>query len=358
MAILQPGDYPIDASSCDGTQLAAILNRTAAVIETLSLKSSTAPPAQPTAGSLWFDTSVTPPALKIWNGAAWLPVGGASAPTSSTTPPASASTGTFWFDTTTTPPTLKIWDGSAWRAVGHATITVGNATLAGGTIGSPVGIGAAWTALTPKPTSDVVIASYAGAAYAKIGSGGSDADWVALGSSTVFATANEITTGSENRKAIAPDQLRAVTLVAPSATPTNDANKFIRLNPQGKIDPGFLQVGGVVIRPAVDPTAAPPATPVQGDLHFASAGGVVHTGYGFPPGTTAKSGDSFLYDGAAWHLIPNEVDLNAYLPLAGGTMAATTSKITWPAATAAAPETYIQLSGGHIDGSILDAGLF
>jgi hypothetical protein len=358
MAILQPGDYPIDPSSCDGTQLAAILNRTAAVIETLSLKSSTSPPAQPTAGSLWFDTSVTPPALKIWNGAAWLPVGGASAPPSSTTPPASASTGTFWFDTNTTPPTLKIWDGSAWRAVGHATITVGNATLAGGTIGSPVGIGAAWTALTPKPTADVVIASYAGAAYAKIGSGGSDADWVALGSSTVFATANEITTGSESRKAIAPDQLRAVTLVAPSATPTNDANKFIRLNPQGKIDPGFLQVGGVVIRPAVDPTAAPPATPVQGDLHFTSAGGVIHTGYGFPAGTTAKSGDSFLYDGAAWHLIPNEVDLNAYLPLAGGTMAATTSKITWPTATAAAPETYLELAGGQISNGIIDAGIF
>jgi hypothetical protein len=328
------------------------------VLDNQSLTSASAAPASPTRGALWFDTSVTPPALKIWNGAAWLPVGGASAPTSSTTPPASASTGTFWFDTNTTPPTLKIWDGSAWRAVGHATITVGNATLAGGTIGSPVGIGAAWTALTPKPTSDVVIASYAGSAYAKIGSGGSDADWVALGSSTVFATANEITTGSENRKAIAPDQLRAVALVAPSATPTNDANKFIRLNPQGKIDPGFLQVGGVVIRPAVDPTAAPPATPVQGDLHFASAGGVVHTGYGFPPGTTAKSGDSFLYDGAAWHLIPNEVDLNAYLPLAGGTMAATTSKITWPAATPAAPETYLELAGGQISNGIIDAGLF
>jgi hypothetical protein len=357
-SIFQAGDWPCDANVDTGTTLAEKLNRMITVLDAQGLSTSTVAPASPTAGALWFDSSASPPVLKIFNGTTWLPVGGASAPTSSTAPPASASTGTFWFDTNTTPPTLKIWDGSAWRAVGHATITVGNATLAGGTIGSPVGIGAAWTALTTKPTSDVVIASYAGAAYAKIGSGGSDADWVALGSSTVFATANEITTGSENSKAIAPDQLRAVTLVAPSATPTNDANKFIRLNPQGKIDPGFLQVSGVTVRSAVDPTAAPPATPVQGDLHFASAGGVIHTGYGFPPGTTAKSGDSFLYDGTAWHLIPNEVDLNAYLPLAGGTMAATTSKITWPAATAAAPETYLQLSGGHIEGSIVDAGTF
>jgi hypothetical protein len=358
MAILQPGDYPIDANVCTGTQLAEILNRTAAVIETLSLKSSTVAPTQPTAGSLWFDTSATPPVLKIWNGAAWVAVGGASAPTSSTTPPATASTGTFWFDTSTTPAVLKVWDGSAWRAVGHATITVGNVTLAGGAVGSPIGIGTAWDALTSKPTSDIVIASYAGSAYAKIGTGSSDTDWVALGSSTVFATANEITTGSESRKAIAPDQLRAVTLVTPSATPTNDANKFIRLNTQGKIDPGFLQVGALTLRAAIDPTAAPPVSPVQGDAHFASVAGVAHAGYGFPANTNIKVGDCFIYDGTTWYLLANELDLNAYLPLAGGTMAATTSRITWPAATAASPEIYLDLSGGQISNGIIDAGTF
>jgi hypothetical protein len=261
--------------------------------------------------------------------------------------------------TPTGTPEFWSYDGANWRQINPpSVVTTANIALPGGTAGSATGIGAAYTALTSKPTASVVVASFAGTSYIKTGAGGADTDWASLGSAASYATAAEINTGTEANKAIAPDQLRAAALKAPSATPANDENHLVILNAQGKLDPGFLPVGGLVFKGGVAPTAAPAAGAKAGDMYFFNAAGSLNTGFGQPAGTNAKTGDTIIFDGTAWHLIPNETDLNAYLALAGGTMSAKTSKISWPAATPATPEVYLDLNGGQLDNALIECGTF
>jgi hypothetical protein len=145
-------------------------------------------------------------------------------------------------------PTIYLNDGGGWRTANpDAPVpTIGTPSLPGGTQGSATGIGAAWTALTPKPTDPIVIAQFAGGTYLlRAGQpGGADADWVALGSVTQFATAGEIHTGTDTLKAINSKGLRDETLNAPSApsgaATSADEGKLVRLDSGGAIDNGFI----------------------------------------------------------------------------------------------------------------------
>jgi len=145
-------------------------------------------------------------------------------------------------------PEIWLHNGTKWlQSNKDPNVTVGNAVLpppSGATAGSKTGIGAAWTALTPKPTDPIVIASFNGGAYVKIGAGGADADWVSLGSAMSFAVTADITTGTDLTKALNSGALRG----ASRSTPTGgagpaaaDANHFVLLDTTGAIDPKFIK---------------------------------------------------------------------------------------------------------------------
>jgi hypothetical protein len=68
-----------------------------------------------------------------------------------------------------------------------------------------------------------------------------------------------------------------------------------------------------------------------------------------------------MWDGSAFHIMANEVDLSAYLPLAGGTMAdgaAVAFDTTAAQATpgGAAGLTIIDGDGGTVDNVVIDGG--
>ena len=139
-------------------------------------------------------------------------------------------------------PELWAYDGVAYRQVNpDVTVNVGTAALTStGAAGSSTGIGAAWTALTPKPTGSITIATYGGTAYVKTGAGAADGDWTALGSATAFASAAEIHAGTDTAKAINSATLRGETRNAANATPANDADYIPRLGANGRLADGFI----------------------------------------------------------------------------------------------------------------------
>lgn len=142
-------------------------------------------------------------------------------------------------------PKLFLSDGASWMLINPpgAAPTVAVPALPGGTAGSKLNIGAAWTAFTPKPTDPIVIATYGGAAYIKTGSGGADGDWTVLGSAVQYASAAEILVGTATDKSIAPDQLRAHALAASTggASPAvADANHLVILDSTGQLNAAFV----------------------------------------------------------------------------------------------------------------------
>jgi hypothetical protein len=58
--------------------------------------------------------------------------------------------------------------------------------------------------------------------------------------------------------------------------------------------------GALVYRGAKDLTAAPPATPAQGDVYLSSKAGTIAAGWTGIGGTTTIAGDMVLWDGAKW----------------------------------------------------------
>jgi hypothetical protein len=96
---------------------------------------------------------------------------------------------------------------------------------------------------------------------------------------------------------------------------------------------------------------------------FANKAGTVDASWTHAAGLSIKSGDMMLFDGTNWHVVPNETDLNAYLALAGGTMA-DGAGITFDTTTAsggtagAASVTVIDGKGGSINNCVIDAGTY
>jgi len=133
--------------------------------QTFPSAASTLPPSSPTQGSTWYDTGVTPPVLKVWNGTAWVPVSN----NQSGTAPTSPSTGQQWTDTSTNPPVLKIWNGSAWIP---ASVAISNGVAPT----SPV-TGQLWSDTSTTPAT---LKAWNGASWVPVqaaGGSGCDGNW-------------------------------------------------------------------------------------------------------------------------------------------------------------------------------------
>lgn len=261
-------------------------------------------------------------------------------------------------------PDLYAFDGTGWRHVNPpaAAPTVGTVNLPGGTPGTATGIGAAWTAFATKPTDPIIIASFAGSAYVKTGAGAVDADWTSLGSATAFAVAADVIAGTDTSKSINSAALRGGTVNTPSGGTAGvaDADKIIRLNATGQIDSKFLPATPSNVRGSVDPTAAlvAPTPPyASGDIVFSNTAGTVDASWTGAAGQTVASGDSLIFDGTAWHVIPNATDLNAYVPLAGATMN-DGAKLTFDVTTGGSGTVVVDAAGGSIDGAVIDGGTY
>ena len=229
-----------------------------------------------------------------------------------------------------------------------------------------------WLATTTnKITGNVVIASFTptgGAAGAYVltnpSAPGVAGSWVSLGGAVSYAAAADIVTGTVTTQAINPAGLAGAAVNGATAPATTDAGKYVRVGANGKIAAALLPSDGVTLKGAIAATAAAPTTPTKGDSYFINAAGVFPASWtGIPANTNGKLGDRVLWDGAAWHLIPNGTDLNAYLALAGGTMG-DTAAITFANPTGAAPAVpVVRLNGGDptrsaIDNFSIDLGQF
>lgn len=105
--------------------------------------SGTTPPASPSTGQLWYNTTQTPPALQVWNGTSWVPVNS----TASTAAPTLPAVGQTWVDTSATPVIQYVWDGTNWVPTSYTgTPTAPTAPLAGQT----------WTDTSSSPPTTYV----------------------------------------------------------------------------------------------------------------------------------------------------------------------------------------------------------
>ena len=269
-------------------------------------------------------------------------------------------------------PSMFFFDGTAWRTV-NPDVTISTQSVNLGSTGTS--IGAAYTTWSGTPgntlTGNVVIATFGSPAQAYVltnaAAPGTDASWTSLGGAVAFASATDIHGGTDTTKALNSAVLRGEALNAPSGASASatDADKLIRLNAAGQIDSKFMPAVASSVKGAVDPTAAIPAgtTYGSGDIVFANKAGTVNAAYTGAAGTTIKSGDALLFDGTNWHEIPNEVDLSAYLALAGGTMADGAS-ITFDTTTAAGTAggasslTIIDGKGGAVKDVVCDCGTY
>ena len=81
------------------------------LVKLLENSSSSAAPVAPLKGELWYDSAAG--ALRVYNGSAFVPTGGARA---QSTEPTSSSTGDLWLDTDEN--RVYAYTGSSWRLVG------------------------------------------------------------------------------------------------------------------------------------------------------------------------------------------------------------------------------------------------
>lgn len=249
-------------------------------------------------------------------------------------------------------------DSFGWELYIPPVVTTARVDLPGGTPGDQTGIGAAWTAYTPKPTDEIILAVYAGASYIKSGSGANDSDWVQTAAPIVYASSAEIIAGTSTAKNISPKGLADAAVSSLSATPANDANKYIRLGANGLLDSRLLDISPLAFKGTVNPSDPPPSGAVQGSLYFAANDALPNSGYGFPPNTVTTAGDALIYDGTKWYHLPNDNDLSNYLPLDGGSMRTKGATIAWPLATLGSPEVALDLNGHQIVNAIIDCGTF
>lgn len=147
-------------------------------------------------------------------------------------------------------------------------------------------IGAAWTAwagvnVTNVRTSVIVIASF-GTPVSKfvlknLAHPELEASWERLSTDLDLANAAEVLAGSNGTKVITPATLQSRVLVAPTATPANDANHLVILDAAGHIAPGFLGLASSVFTlagPHADNAAALAANLVAGNLYYTATGEV------------------------------------------------------------------------------------
>ena len=262
----------------------------------------------------------------------------------------------FSAGSTVTPELWAHGGPAGWLRVNPATVTQ---SLVFGTAGADVG--AAYTAWAAVPgnalTGDVVVASWGTPTQAYVltnkAAAGAAASWTPLGGAVDYATSAEVITGTEALKSLSPKNLADASVNGGVAPVVADAGKYVRVDANGKISPALLPVDPINLKGAIAPTAAAPTTPTKGDSYFLNAAGVFPASWTGIATQNGKIGDRVIYDGAAWHLIPNSVDLASYLPLAGGTMA-DTARVTFAVPAAAATTPAARIDGGDATKSALD----
>jgi hypothetical protein len=288
MSIVTPGVWGIDPQIENGTDLATHLNEWFAAFA--STNASATRPAVLQRGGLWAKTGTgTDIALMFFDGTNDHEIGSVKGGSvsfggvgASSTAPTGAKAGDLWVDTSVAGnPVLKIYTGAAWQSVTSSYLPLTGGTLTGA------------LTLSGAPTTDLHAATKK---YVD------DADALAVKKTDV------VTTGGTAAQA--------------GKVPGLDAN--------GKISSTMLPAaatGSMTLKGAIDPTAAAPTGAVKGDYYVANAAGT-STWVGIN-GQAVKSGDSLIFDGTNWHIVPSEQDLAAYLPLAGGTL---TGALTLPGA--------------------------
>jgi len=172
----------------------AIANQTQTLLEQkATVTVDSVAPTSPDTGDLWYDTSTTPAAAKIWNGSAWAQAdssaqaaaasasglasqantlaGGKAKITVSNTAPSTKATGDIWYDTATTPASAQVWNGTAWVAADSAAKDI--ATQAGTLAGSKAKATVSNTAPTGPSVGDLWYDTTSTPAAAKIWNGSS-----------------------------------------------------------------------------------------------------------------------------------------------------------------------------------------
>lgn len=258
-------------------------------------------------------------------------------------------------------PDMYFFDGTAWRLCNPAA----SVTPQSITLGAGANIGQAYGAWAGSPgntlTGDVIIATYGTPSQAYLLVNRSSptvaGSWVALGGAVAFASASDIHTGTDTTGAINSAILRGETVTTSAGN--SDADKLPRLNASGKLDASMLPATPSQIKGGVDVTTAPVSsvTYVKGDIIFANKDGAVSTAnYPLATGSasTVKSGDTLLFDGTAWHVIPDTTDMTAYVPLAGTTQMS--GSVAWSADGAKAAG--LDLFNRKIDRAIIDCGTY
>jgi hypothetical protein len=241
--------------------------------------------------------------------------------------------------------------GAAWTANGA---TVNSSTVIanwkGGnyvlTTPTAPGTGTSWTPLSQQVDSEVV-------------------DWTALaGNPTTLAAAYAAWNGAGNDFSAAMSIVQfsddKFYLLVDTANPGATAS-YVAITPDIP--------SPVTYRGNLDVTAAytAPGTAWQaGDFGTVAATGTPHATWGtvgVPAANPLTAGDILIWDGTRFWVVPQELDLSAYLPLAGGTMA-DGAAIAFDTTTAqggaggAASQTIIDGDGGTIDNVVIDGGAY
>lgn len=318
----------------------------------------------------------------------------------SPTAPANPVLGTMWLDPSNM--NVQVFNGGSWQALitlPPSTAGVSTVSLPGGSIGSPAGIGAAYGTLTTPPQTDVVMATYAGTHYIKVGAGTADGDWFAIGDKIPHATAAEIISGKDNKSVIDPLELAHASVHAHTAHPqsdagkylrldgngmlnidflphvhsfsgsrTDDAEKFVQVGKDGYIDSQFIKLTGISYNGHINPTATykPPTNLVNGAFYTASATGSLDPSWlshiESPPPSVGV-GDLFFYDGTLLHHISNQIDVSEFVSKAGHNKLHDDQTMTWVAMKTSPATPIVRLDGGHlgdssIDNFVLDCGSY
>lgn len=171
------------------------------------------------------------------------------------------------------------------------------------------------------------------------------------------ADAAETLAGMIDNKYLTPADLESRTKDVPGGTggtaQAADANYLVKLNTQGYIDSGFLNLQILSFKGSVDMTAAPPNPAWNpGDFGIVGATGTANAGWNALGITGAVNPGDLVVKGtgATYDLIATEAELRAYVSKAGKNAIANDMTMTWTAP--AAPTTIID--GGSAANSRLD----
>ena len=251
----------------------------------------------------------------------------------------------------------------------------------------------AWTVVP----GELAIISHDGSAYVfsggpgTYGSGGTPTTagmFTGLGSATAFATAAQILAGAPAGLAVSNDEL--VKIISPAiltagvtaAQPNHptvanraaatgiaaDEGRIVVLDNTGKVPAALLSVTGLTFA-AEDATAGATTTNANGTVVTNTGSGALAAGWGITGNPTVQPGDMLLGDGTTWHLIESVVDMSAYLPLSGGTLAtatgaaAGTATVAFDLTNAVADATSgnkvaLDAGGGAVENAVIDGGQF